>query len=150
MMRFRSRKLLSILSVTVATLILLVFALIPHHHHGGAVCMILEHCTQNVTEDQHRGHNGCNDVNHNKACLTETEFVASSNDQVKCKVSSCDSHDHAHIDHILPLLCVVVNNLTGNLYLPSEDHRYSEFIPTAESAYVGLDNGLRAPPVSFC
>lgn len=150
MMRLGSKKILSMLSVSVATFILLVFAIVPHHHHGGVVCMVIEQCEQNATSNEHRGHNGCDDVNHNNLCLTETEYVTSSNDDTACKVSSCDSHDHTHINHILPLLCVIVDAFVGISDISIKEYAYSEFVPACQSLYVGLANGLRAPPFSIC
>lgn len=151
-MRFGVEKIVPMMCVAVATLVVILFAIIPHHHHGGVVCMVTEHCVQDATLNQHYGHNECDSANHNSSCLTETEYVASSNsdDDVKCKVSSCDSHDHSHINHILPLLCILVDAMTGDVDLPSKEHEYRECVPIYKSVYVGLHHSLRAPPYSFC
>jgi hypothetical protein len=127
------KRFVSIVFTAIATLVLFVFAVVPHHHHGGMPCFVMERCEQG-------------DVNHHDHCIMETGYVLSlTGNEVKCKVSSCDD-THSHI-HFFPILCTPADLLVPDTEPPVIKHAYGEYLFFCKPIDASLNNGLRAPPV---
>ncbi len=123
---------------------MLVLTIVPHHHHKGATCMIVERCEKdNAVNDEHTGH-AENDMNHDKSCVIESDFVIPQADNgMKCKVSSCDNPDHIHF---FPILYLVADFLLYPAETISPQPEYGEYVSFYTSAEASQFHGLRAPP----
>ena len=131
--------------IALAALMMLVLTIVPHHHHNdGAACVILELCEQdNSVNDEHTDH-AESDMNHDKSCAFEADFVVPQADNgIKCKVSSCDNSNHIHS---FPILYLFADFLLSPAENTTSKNGYGEYISFYTSAEASQFHGLRAPP----
>lgn len=136
---------LSISFLSVAVFMLMVIAVVPHHHHSEMACLVMERCEQDrALNDEHTGHHSDNKMAHN-SCISEIGYIAQQSDnETKCKVSSCNNHNHIHLFPAFYLLAdfLIYNNVAYSAPKPN----LGEYLSFYKSAEISQFHGLRAPP----
>ena len=112
---------------------LLIMPYIPHQHHEGALCMIVEHCEVDDTDnDEHTSHNGDNTL-----CIEDERIL----------ISKSDTYHDNLTSKFFPVLISTINSLvSGEIELVTDSDFGYEFPILYPSAYVSRSNALRAPP----
>lgn len=135
------KKIISIISITLATLALVAFAVVPHHHHAdGVPCVVISHCDDDRGDSCTEGHHHASD----KLCsVTASYIISETNHNDRCKVVSC-CHDFQHLD--VSFITIDVTSVE-----PIEvaiTHNWRDFLDTDYQSFAALSMGLRAPPVA--
>lgn len=133
---------ISILSIS--TIILLGFRVIPHHHHAGIACIIMELCeNDDKYNDEHTHHEELPELtNHDNSCITEIDvIIPSSDNEISIKILSDKDNFNHNLLFFLPT--VSLNQISDT---ENSDTNYGEFIINYQSVKVNWSNGLRAPP----
>jgi hypothetical protein len=143
-LRNRLKKKFSISFIAIATLLIQVFAVLPHHHHAGVACVIMERCEQDGAINDEHTHHGDATGNHGQSCIAGAEYTAvQSGNETKCKVS-CDNPGHTHL---YPILFPAANFLAYNLdSFNNIKPEYGEYTLCYKPAETSRFHGLRAPP----
>lgn len=141
------KRIISIICIAISTLVLLVFAILPHHHHGEETCIVMEYCEQDdAINDEHTCHNNETNEQHGGSCAVELKFtVPHFNDEAKCKISSCKEYNHNHI-YFSPVYFLVADFFRVDIGDSATGTDCVERISFYESADAGQSHGLRAPP----
>lgn len=127
------KRFLFILPITIATLSLIVFSIIPHHHHKEMLCIVMETCEQdNAVNDEHTNHNTDGNTNHEKTCVLRSEYI-----------TTYGGGDNLAL---LPVLFLLANYLIYNSELSNTESTYGEYVFSYTSVMLGESSGLRAPP----
>lgn len=129
------------LLTSIATLFVIVSAVIPHHHHGELTCMTVISCDNNNSHDKTTK---TNNKNIDPNCIAKANYIISANNnEVKSKPCSCDNPSHSHL---FPLVYLLSDYLIYNLQLSETEIEYGELTISYLSINASFVNGLRAPP----
>ena len=131
------RKVTAIFFLTLASMIMLAFAVLPHHHHQEYICFNAEHCSAELPDAAHS-----HDTETNHGCVKNLFQTQISRNQ--SLVHSC-SEGHCH--HFTFLAYIVPNALS--FLLPESNKRIQPFPFYQERlhhfCYISRLSG-RAPP----
>lgn len=141
------KKAASILFISVANIILLAHAVIPHHHHKKLVCLEKVHCQQHInthsfdaTEQDHN-HDGNGNFEY---CLLQQVVVLPSN-QIK---KDCDDFQKDDGQEFINLISFISLNKNPKIILPVISIAgYKLNITSDFTSYFCSSSGLRAPPI---
>lgn len=140
------KKLFSILSVSIAVLLITAFSIVPHHHHEEGLCMVMEMCQEdNRYNDQHTTHDTSEEASHHdNNCVTNTQYTAPTKGLKDGHVF--ENGDHLHLlDYISSLISYfILSPEYSTIQTASFRH-----VVSYKSALLGLSRGLRAPPYSL-
>ena len=129
--------------IALVELTMLALTVVPHHHHEGIACVIMNHCEESIPVDDEDSDHAEHDMNHD-ACVIEAAYIVPRiNDEIKCKVSSCDNSDHIHFFPVLYLVADFLPHFWEPVNLSPE---FREHIPLYISLKASRQHGLRAPP----
>lgn len=142
------KKYLSISLTSVATLIILLSAVIPHHHHGERVCIIMDLCdVLDGFDSAHENHGGNDDIEDDKTCVFEKEYLTSSpHDDLVFKIGAND--DQPSLSHFL-LFYINENRLKKYISRFGSQVNYEEYIDPHGFSFLEFCKGLRSPPLSI-
>lgn len=134
------KKITAILFLSLASIIILAFAVIPHHHHQDYICFNSLHCEGHTSSEEH-SHDGEHD-SYAHSCvknLFETQVS-----RTQSSVHSCDDGNCFHFTQILFLSSDILSLLSqkADETLMSRPY-YKEKL---HSAYYISDLSGRAPP----
>ena len=136
----------AIIFLSLANILLLAHAVVPHHHHNKQVCFTNSHCNHDDLTDEHgtnqggHGHDGEN--NHDDCVLKEPVVVFSNQWKPEFKFNNTtdrSNHDDFNYNLLIsstefrsPVLSSCINKRAASSSYPS---------------LVSASLGLRAPPV---
>jgi len=137
------KRIISISFIAVSTFILLILVIIPHHHHDGVACWVMERCEQDGNiNDEHTKHNhSAEDATRNQSCFAENEYtIPRSSNEIKSKVSSCDTHS-------FPIFFLIADLFIFHEKDSVSKMGYGDYFSCYKSTEANQFNSLRAPPV---
>jgi hypothetical protein len=138
----------SILFITISTIVLLAFTIIPHHHHKGQVCFVMEFCEHDgVINVEHAHHHDIPEEHNTESCVIESGLtVLYFENNTKCCISSHYDYCNDHI-HLSPILFLIADLNNFDIDDPFAKIYYGDYIPLFyNSAEANHFHGLRAPP----
>lgn len=131
--------------ILLASITLLVHAVIPHHHHEEAVCIVNSHCDadaenhQHIADGHHHDHDGSNDAEY---CALN-QIIAIRYSQVKhdYDCSICTDHSTLFIE-------VINTNIGLDGLLPTSLNKTQLLLFSSNySSFSGASFSLRGPPI---
>ncbi|MDY5773539.1 MAG: hypothetical protein SPK32_08930 [Bacteroidaceae bacterium] len=130
----------SIVSVSLAMILLIVFSVWPHHHHNESLCMVMEICHEDhALNDCHTHHHDAEEHNE-QSCRVHSNLISlnSTHEQEILFKSSTDV-----LPHLIAWLSPCPDLTEG--VLTAFRHFCPRSIPL-RFYYLASGNGLRAPP----
>ena len=136
------------ISLTLACMILLLHAVIPHHHHNNEICLSKfshkEHNVEHSCCDSHDtpNHSNTDDCDESD-CIIDDLFAPKDNHEVKIYLDVNILFSDYH-------LILFAKNFIENIIKNKEPDSRREFIPLIyQNPYINAIFGLRAPPTGF-
>lgn len=134
------KKLTAILFISLASMIMLAFAVMPHHHHGEYICFEAAHCESEYPAEKTSNKTNSTDANH--GCVRNLFQTQISRTQ--SLVHSCDD---GHCHHFIQTLFILSDRLNF-LSLEAENKNYLPgfYREKLHPAYLIFKLSGRAPP----
>ncbi|MDR0750649.1 MAG: hypothetical protein LBF62_13915 [Tannerellaceae bacterium] len=122
---------LSIVSIAIASFILLAFAVVSHHHHEGLPCIVTEHSGLPGGEEG--------------TCIVESEYTAPrATGEIKCRIVSFRDYDSGHL---FPAFFLAADSQPFAMQIPPSGNTCGKHILLlCKSSEANRFHGLRAPP----
>jgi hypothetical protein len=121
--------------MALATMVLLMLAVVPHHHHQGLWCNVAEMCSVDKdVNDEHTHHH-----DDSSSCVEHLNYVATKYSATQANVQLLQYQFVAILSFCCDSLFTQSNNESSHLYGP-------QFVFTGIDAH--KSHSLRAPPVA--
>lgn len=137
-----NKKVTAKISLFLAGIVLLVFAVFPHHHHADYICFNLAHCSQSAETTHHCSHEH-DSHSDEEGCI---QYLFQTQVERTLSISHSDNCQDGHCHHFTFLLSTLTGFLNGVL-LDSVTDKYPDIRDEAlPNVLYAADLSGRAPP----